>query len=367
MINEDNGFEKLSKQVKMEEEKYLNAEVTIENYKFPHIYLTDEEIKQFNKDCEQYDIDIKVVPLTTYMNLNSPDKSLSMEEDDENDMEIRERNIDDFMNHLGKNFHIIEEKKENKYIGKKRIKVLDDNSEEEEEEEKSMKSSVKDKSFISNKSNNSDKNNAKDNDKENKDKKQNLQEKSKVENKKDDESAKKKKLNKKKKHHKKPEGITDNFQNYFRKIKETRQKQEEDEQRKGDLIKEIKEKSQLLTPDDLKEVAKVHRIGLFNNNLSDYDLQRKEVIQLDRVLVDININSNVNKLNSGDKADIKTMHKRQEREKKSKEEEMENRRMKELKKQKENESRRNNQNQTEEEKKENDSSDNESESDSEQI
>ena len=44
MINEDNGFEKLSKQVKMEEEKYLNAEVTIENYKFPHIYLTDEEI-----------------------------------------------------------------------------------------------------------------------------------------------------------------------------------------------------------------------------------------------------------------------------------------------------------------------------------
>ena len=79
------------------------------------------------------------------------------------------------------------------------------------------------------------------------------------------------------------------------------------------MIKEIKEKSQLLTPDDLKEVAKVHRIGLFNNNLSDYDLQRKEVIQLDRVLVDININSNVNKLNSGDKADIKTMHKRQER------------------------------------------------------
>jgi hypothetical protein len=133
------------------------------------------------------------------------------------------------------------------------------------------------------------------------------------------------------------------------------------------LIKEIKEKSQLLTPDDLKEVAKVHRICLFNNNLSDYDLQRKEVIQLDRVLVDININSNVNKLNSGDKADIKTMHKRQEREKKSKEEEMENKRMKELKKQKENASRRNNQNQTEEEKKENDSSDNESESDSDLI
>jgi hypothetical protein len=88
----------------MEEEKYLNAEVTIENYKFPHIYLTEEEIEQFNKECDHYGFDIKVVPLSTYMNLNSPDKTYNLNEDDDIDMEQKEKNIDKFMNYLGKNY-----------------------------------------------------------------------------------------------------------------------------------------------------------------------------------------------------------------------------------------------------------------------
>ena len=298
MINVDNEFEKLNQQVHIDEEKYLNAEVTIENYNFPHIYLTDEEIEQFNKDCEQYGYDIKAVPLITYMNLNSPDKSFKLDDSEEDDLENKEKNVDKFMNHLGKNYHAKEEKKEkkeNKYVGKKRNKILEDSF----EEEKSVKSSMKSKSILSNrskKSDISDKSNLTENNKDNNESKLNINEENKNENKSNKSviKEKKRKLIKKKKPPKKTNEIAENFDNYFRKIKETRKKQVEDEARKNPLIAQIMEGSQLLTPDSLRELARVNHIGLVDNTtLRKYDLERKDVNQLDRIMVDININSNV--------------------------------------------------------------------------
>lgn len=374
MFNADNEFEKLNQQVKMEEEKYLNAEVTIDNYKFPHIYLTEEEIEQFNKECDHYGIDIKVVPLSTYMNLNSPDKISNPNEDDEIDIEQKEKNIDKFMNHLGKNYQKKENQKDDKFIGKKRNKILEDDSEQEE----SNISSYKSKSHVrkGNKKNKnivddeySEKSNLSQNYKGKKDDFDIDVEEEKSSGKKDSEekgNKKKKKLLKKKKNLKKTNEISEKFENYFRKIKETRKKQIDDVKRKNPLIQEILEKSQFLTKEDLKEVAKGNRIGLIDDStLSQNDLNKKDANQLDRILVDININSNVLKLNSGGKENIKKIKERMERVKKSEEDREKNKRLKEQRKSKLlNENKQKNKS---DDKKESDISDNDSLSDDDLI
>ena len=93
------------------------------------------------------------------------------------------------------------------------------------------------------------------------------------------------------------------------------------------------EKSQNLTQEGLREVAKITRVSLIDDNtLSEHDLTLKLTNQLDRILVDININSNVLKLNGGGKENIKKMKDRMEREKKAREEQILNKRLKEQKK-----------------------------------
>ena len=379
MFNADNEFEKLSQQVKMEEEKYLNAEVTIENYKFPHIYLTEDEIEQFNKECDQYGFDIKVVPLSTYMNLNSPDKTYNINEDDEIDMEQKEKNIDKFMNYLGKNYQKKEDKKdkdkENTFLGKKRNKILEDDSEQED----SNISSYKSKSHIGKRikknenieeDENSEKSNLSVN---NKRKKKIIDDDEEISSgKKESEgkgNKKKKNLNKKKKNMKKSNEISEKFENYFRKIKETRQKQIDDEERKDPLIQEIMEKSQLLTKDDLKELAKDNRIGLLDDStLKQSDLNKKNTNQLDKILVDINFNSNVLKLNNDGKENIKRTKDKLEREKKSREDHLKNKRLKEEKRLNSNGNKgKESSYDKKEDKKESDLSDNDSDSDSDII
>ena len=127
----------------------------------------------------------------------------------------------------------------------------------------------------------------------------------------------KKKVIKKKKPTKAGDILTENFDNYFRRIKETRKKQVEDEERRVPLIKEILEKSQNLTKEELKDFANHNGISLVNDiTLSEYDLSKKDTNQLDRILVDININSDVLKLNQDRPENIKRMKSRLEREKK---------------------------------------------------
>ena len=380
MFDADDEFEKLNQRVKHEEEKYLNAEVTVENYKFPHIYLTDEEIEEFNRESDKNGLDIKVVPLSTYMNLNSPDKTFNVDEDDEIDIEEKEKNIEKFMNFLGKNYikreEKNEEKNENKFIGKKRNKILDDESEQEESNISSFKSKsyVRSRKIIKNNGNKeedekSEKSNLSEFNKKDIDIEEEKEE-EKSNNKKHNEkngNKNKKKIIKKKKNNKKSNEIAEKFDNYFRKIRETRQKQIDDENRRGALIREIMEKSQNLTQEGLREVAKINRVSLIDDNtLSEHDLTQKFTNQLDRILVDININSNVLKLNGGGKENIKKMKDRMEREKKAREEQILNKRLKEQKKQKmENKIKENNK--VNENKKESDLSDNNSESDDDSI
>ena len=376
MFDANEEFKKLNERVKHEEEKYLNAEVTVENYKFPHIYLTEEEIEEFNRESDKHGLDIKVVPLSTYMNLNSPDKSYNVDDEDEIDIEEKERNIEKFMDFLGKNYYKKEEKNENKYIGKKRNKILEDDSEQEESNISSFKSKsyMRSRKIIKNKENKEE---------DDKSEKSNLSEYNKrdidIEEEKEIEKSndkkyiedkgnkKKKKLIKKKKNNRKTAEISEKFDNYFRKIKETRQKKIDDEKRKIPLIKEIIEKSQNLTQEVLREVAKVNHVSLIDDStLSQNDLNKKDTNQLDRILVDININSNVLKLNSGGKENIKKMKDRIEREKKAREDQILNKRLKEQKKL-EIENKNKEKDKISENKKESDISDNNSESDDDSI
>ena len=376
MFDANEEFKKLNERVKHEEEKYLNAEVTVENYKFPHIYLTEEEIEEFNRESDKHGLDIKVVPLSTYMNLNSPDKSYNVDDEDEIDIEEKERNIEKFMDFLGKNYYKKEEKNENKYIGKKRNKILEDDSEQEESNISSFKSKsyMRSRKIIKNKENKeeddkSEKSNLSENNKRDID----IEEEKEIEKSNDKKyiedkgNKKKKKLIKKKKNNRKTAEISEKFDNYFRKIKETRQKQIDDERRKIPLIKEIIEKSQNLTQEVLREVAKVNHVSLIDDStLSQNDLNKKDTNQLDRILVDININSNVLKLNSGGKENIKKMKDRIEREKKAREDQILNKRLKEQKKL-EIENKNKEKDKISENKKESDISDNNSESDDDSI
>ena len=367
-------FEKLNEQVKMEEEKFLNAEVTIQNYKFPHIYLTDEEIEEFNKDCAKYGYDIQAIPLVTYMNLNCPDKEYQLNGEDEIDLEEKEKNIDKFMEFLGKNYHKIKEEnkedkndkdvkddkeeKNDKMLGKKRNKVLDDSF----EEEKSVKSSLKSKSIKSNRSKKSEiseKSNLTENNLENNNEEKNN-------NKITKNKEKRKKINKKK-NKKKTNEIKENFNNYFKKIIETKKNQEDDENRKNNLIQEIMINSQLLTKEVLNEVAKVNRFGLLDNSttIKESDLQKKTVIELDRIKVDININSKLLKLNSDNQSNIKKIKQRQEMEQKAKEDKEEH--IQKKLKEAEDKKKKNKNENKKQEKKESDISDKDSDSDDDSI
>ena len=340
MFDMNTEFEKLDKKARNDREKYLNAEVTVENYNFPHIYLTEEEIEEFNKECEKCGIDLMVVSLTEYMNLNSTDKSYIIGEDES--IEQRELRVDKAMNFLGKNYIKKEKEKEddekeenilmekvNKYIGLKQRRIPDDNSDDEIDDKSnksiSMNRSYMSKSYNSKKSEKSDRSENIGNVKKNKYKKKKLN---------DNDSGKdenKKKL-KKKKITKAGDKLTENFENYFRKIKETRQKQVEDKERRGPLIQEILEKSQNLTKQELKDFANHNGISLINDiTLSEYDLSKKDTNQLDRILTDIDINSDVLKLNQDRPENIKKMKSRLEREKKNQERYLENKKLKEEK------------------------------------
>ena len=107
MFNVEEEFAKYNKRVLEEEKKYANTEVNIKNYKIPHIYLSDEEIEEFNSLCNTLNIDLKVVPIEDYMNLNTPEKNSDLNQDEEEDEESNDakmERIGKVMNYLGNNF-----------------------------------------------------------------------------------------------------------------------------------------------------------------------------------------------------------------------------------------------------------------------
>ena len=65
------------------------------------------------------------------------------------------------------------------------------------------------------------------------------------------------------------------FNNYFKKIKETRNQQQNEEKRKEKLIKEISENSQFLTKEGLNDIAHNKHIKLVGNEFKIDDLNQQ--------------------------------------------------------------------------------------------
>lgn len=288
MHNIDEEFEKYNQRVKNEEIKYANSEVKIENYKFPHIYLTEEEIEDFNKKCDELGFDIKVVPICEYLNLN-PEKNENEDgEEDEVSEYTKMERVEKFMDHLGRNLlseNKIDKKKltmennadyimneVNSYIGKKQRRIFFDHNQNEKNKNNETKDKINDNNDFSTLS----------------------------------ETNKGKKGFKKKYNYNNDENLKENANKYFKRIIDTAQELKNNEIRKDPLVDEILEKSQLLEPDDLKSLASKKRISVVGDNeLSEFDLKKKDVRQLDGILADININSDVSKLKNEKRENIK--------------------------------------------------------------
>ena len=339
MFNVEEEFAKYNKRVLEEEKKYANTEVNIKNYKIPHIYLTDEEIEEFNSLCDKINYDLKVVAIDDYMNLNSPEKNSDEnqdEEEDEESIDTKMERVSKAMDYLGNNFLPNIQNRINNKNSKKKFTMEKDGEYIMNEVNDFIGKKQQRNFFVQNNINIQKNNNENDTSVLSEGRKSTRKKKKKNENELDNDyvmkSNSEKKISKKK-NCKNDNNIIDNMQDYFKKIKETRQEQIYDEKRKNPLINEIIEKSQLLTPNELQEFAKQKHIRIINEtNLSEYDLQKRDVRELDRILVDINFNSNVSQLKNENRENIKKMKKRQNLENKSILAYMQHKKMKEEKK-----------------------------------
>ena len=98
-----------------------------------------------------------------------------------------------------------------------------------------------------------------------------------------------------------------------------------------------------MTPEGLKEYAKLKHIKIIDNQFSLYELKQKRINQLDAILSDININTGlINKLVYKLKDNIKTIRNKEKKEKKNNEKKMKKKKMKENKKNSENKNPNNN-------------------------
>lgn len=316
-------FDQFQKKVEEEDEKYKNFRINGENYNFPHIYLTDEEINDFNEECKRCGIDLKVVPLSDYMNFN-------LAENEEVDIESNMKIVN---NCYIEKKEVEEDEKSNEeeiirnhsttcakidyntsFIGKKRNIVEDDeteksndkNSQTDEKSNNSVKSSI-----------NFNRNKLDDDIPINKNNKKN-----KKGQKKKNPKQKGKKEKIKKKNISKNVNINDKFNNYFKKIKETSLKYQNEDNEKKQLIDEISKKSKNLTLEELKNIADSQHIRIIGDELNIYQLEKLNSNQLENLLTNIVLNSNFGKLDPHRKDNIKKIRNKEEWEKKSKERSM---------------------------------------------
>lgn len=334
MYNTDEEFA-MKREIHGQEEKdEIQAN---ENFNFPLIYLSDAEIIEFNEECKKSGIDLKVVPLSDYMNLSkeiipnsTSDLSLFENSLTSKIKEIKEDTQEE-EKFISLNLNRTNKSKENKendgkiYINKKRKRNFNESQTEEiEKENEGYKpnesisgnvDNIKTESSISFNSNEIKKGKSRINAK----KEKNLKKKKDC-----DEKNKKKKKNN--------NNVNAFFNNCLRKFKETSELQQNEEQRKKELIEEILEMSKYLTEDGLKEMASNKHIGLIGNQFKEWDLKKLNAKKLENLLCDIEMNTNFNKLEPDRKKDINTIKLKEELKKKSDDKALKKKIMKEEKK-----------------------------------
>ena len=369
------NFAKFQEKVDKEDEIYENFRISAEDYNFPHIYLTDEEIIEFNEECKRAGIDLKVVPLSEYMNISG---GKNEEHNIESDMEMLNNSFIEKKEDYEEEKANEERKSQNNsminydkigydknLIGKKhKRKVIETDEEDYDVKKDDKNSNFDEKSFKSFKSSIDFNKNKLEDFKLNKDKnKKNSKNKKQYKDKKKNPPKKNiEKENNEKKNKKNPKNynINDNFNNYFKRIKETSLTYKDEDKKVEKLIKDIIEKSQYLTKEGLKEIADSKHIRLIGDELSIDQLKKLSRNQLENLLTNIVINSNFGKLDPYRKDNIKKMRNKEELEKKSRERVIMKKTMKEEKKKNESLNKKNINNNSNEGKKDDDDFESES-------
>ena len=332
MYNNADQFRFYDEKVKKEEQELESFPSKPEDYNMPMIYLTEDEIKEFNEICEKENLDLKVCPLSQFTNREQLDDEtiakeikLMAQTFKGKYKEVKEPEPEN-KNKVNLDYKI---KYVNEYIGKKQMKKTPDQQDDKEDEKNCEHEKNSDSSSDSSKSDEIYKNeDGKYVQNKKKDIKRNI---NKGKNKKrkiieDEEEEKVEKLNLKKK---KPEKLNDNFFKYFEKIKTSSQQTQNEEKRTQELISEILEKSQYLTEEGLAELSKQKHIRILGRQLSISDLHQKKPAQLEDILVNIEYNSRFIKLEPNRGVNIRNIINKEELEKRNYEKAEQKRRLKE--------------------------------------
>ena len=334
MYSTDQRFEKIKEKAQNEDKLYENCQVTANNYNFPHIYLSDEEIQEFNDECRKAGLDLKVVPLYEYMNSSQDKLGLDSSKKAKlisdcfinipnNEVEEEEKK-NSFMNDFSINFESDDNKKEpeKKYLNKKRKKILNDseNSMEENKSFENKNNSNDDQSMSSFSITNAKKNRTKINKKNEKNKSKNPAN----DRRKNPTTIKvpkkgKNNIGKDNKEKKDKMNINNNMNKYFKRIKETSAEFQNEETNKQNIIEEIMKRSENLTKDGLMEMANNKHIKLVGDQFKITDLKGKTLPQLKGILEDIKINSDITILDNDRKNVIKNIRNKEEMQRKSQE------------------------------------------------
>ena len=304
-------FNKFTLKTETENKKYENCEVTAENFRLPHIYLTEEEIAEINEECKRSGIDLKVIPLSDYLKFspNNERQEINHKMKVINNTFIQK--INNYEDEKGYEKYInfdYKFKYVNDFLGKKH-KNYDDGEDSDEKDDDISNISRKSFSYKSNvdinriqleKSKLISKRVGKS---ENR--------KSKLKENEDEKKIIKKKKNKQKKNNK-----NIHMNKMFGKVIDSAEQKSNEGVRKKELKNKILEKSQYLTKEGLEELASKHNIRLVGDQFSEDVLNQRNIYKLENLLVDIETNSNLYKLETNRKDNIKTIKNKEEWERK---------------------------------------------------
>ena len=303
MYNIEKEFDLLEKKITENEKSYKNAINFTQENNVPYILLTEEEIIEFNENCQNSGIDLKVVTLDEnnqncleyYLQFNEEE---SEEENEQNDV----KKEDNFT--IGNSNNYLGIKRNKSFNNEKDYSVEDKDEDEDEGGDKNEEYKQLERSFSHN------------------DKFGKRKEKPKYKKEKPKKKCKKSGSNK---------DILDNP--FFKKIFEESKYIKEEKDIRKKVIEEIQEKSQDLTKGELQEYMDKQKIKMFlGYELSKNDLEKKSTNQLKSILNDIIMNSKFYKLNVNREPNIRSLKNKEEREKREEENRLRKKENKEKKK-----------------------------------
>ena len=336
MYNNIDHFRFFEEKIKNEEEELDPYPLNPEDYNMPMIYLTDEEIKEFNQICEKENIDLKVCPLSQFT-----DRYPELEDDIiAKEIKIMSQTFKNKVKEDKEQKDLMEEnqcnanldykmKYVNDYIGKKQKKTNIDpegNRPNEKCKENQDNSDDGSDSSINDEIYKNESGQYKQNKKKNSNKKANNAKNKKkkiIEDEEDEKEEKKSNIEKEK------DIMRNNFFKYFERIKTSSQHQQNEEKRIKEFIDKIMIKSQYLTQDALNDISKNKHIKIIGHQLSIHDLKQKSIFQLEDILVNIEINVEFNKLEPKRGNNIRDLLNKEETERKNLEKALEKKRLKE--------------------------------------